>query len=278
MTYGSFFNLFSKFSPLYIEMLKNPVAKISWQEKLRASAIHLGISLCIAALAAFLVFGLWFPYPYRELSGGRELFLLMLGVDVVLGPLLTFVIFNSKKRMRERLLDFSIIGALQLTALGYGLWTVYESRPVHLVFEHQRMVAVAASDLEPALLVKALLQYQSLPVSGPTLLSIRTYKDENEKSESELMTMMGVPPAAQPELWQPYSTAQTELLKAVLPIETLRTRFSSKKELIDQSITATGKSADQLGYLPLQGRNSIWTVLIDTTSAQPVGFIPLDPS
>ena len=29
------------------------------------------------------MFGLWFPYPYGELAGGRQLFLLLLGVDVV---------------------------------------------------------------------------------------------------------------------------------------------------------------------------------------------------
>jgi len=36
-----------------------------WHDRLRASAIHLCISLTIAALAALLVFGLWYPYPYR---------------------------------------------------------------------------------------------------------------------------------------------------------------------------------------------------------------------
>ena len=50
-----------------------------WKDKLRAAGIHLGLSLLVAALAAALVFGVWYPYPYREISGGRALFDLCAG-------------------------------------------------------------------------------------------------------------------------------------------------------------------------------------------------------
>ncbi len=75
-------------------------------------------------LAALLVFGLWYPYPFREISGGRELFLLIVGVDVVMGPLITLAVFNPSKSRREKILDFSLIGLLQTGALVYGLWAV----------------------------------------------------------------------------------------------------------------------------------------------------------
>ena len=52
----------------------------------RASGIHLLYSLGVALMAALLVFGLWYPFPYRELAGGRELFLLVISEDVVCGP------------------------------------------------------------------------------------------------------------------------------------------------------------------------------------------------
>lgn len=109
-----------------------------WKDKFRAAGIHLSVSLAVAALAAWLVFGLWYPYPYREISGGRELFMLVTAVDVVLGPLMTLVVYNRTKSRREKLLDFSVIGALQIAALCYGLWTVAQSRPVHMVFGYDR--------------------------------------------------------------------------------------------------------------------------------------------
>ena len=99
--------------------------------RLRASAIHLAISLSVATLAALLVFGWWYPYPYRELSGGRELFALVVAVDVVLGPLITLVIFNVAKTRRHLMMDFTVIGLLQVAALAYGLWTVFVARPVN---------------------------------------------------------------------------------------------------------------------------------------------------
>ena len=123
----------------------------NWQGRIRASGIHLGISLCIVALAAVLVFGVWYPYPYREISGGRALFLLVAGVDVVMGPLITLIIFNRAKPRRELITDITVVGVLQVAALSYGLWSVFVARPVHLVFEYNRMSVVHAVDVDARL-------------------------------------------------------------------------------------------------------------------------------
>ena len=59
----------------------------------------------VAALAAILVFLVWYPGPFRELAGGRGLFVLLTSVDVVLGPLLTFAVFDRTKSRRHLRLD-----------------------------------------------------------------------------------------------------------------------------------------------------------------------------
>ena len=123
-----------------------------WQDRLKASSIHLGISLAIALLAALLVFGLWYPYPYREISGGRELFLILVAVDVILGPLMTLTIFNRSKPWPELRRDLAIVVLLQLAALSYGLWSVFVARPVHLVFEYDRFRVVHAVEVPPEML------------------------------------------------------------------------------------------------------------------------------
>jgi hypothetical protein len=48
-------------------------------------------------VAAALVFGVWYPYPYREISGGRELFLIVVTVDVIWGHCITLAVFNRTK-------------------------------------------------------------------------------------------------------------------------------------------------------------------------------------
>ena len=117
-------------------------ASFDWRSRLRAATIHLGLSAIVAVLAALLVFALWYPWPYGEISGGRELFRLVVAVDVVLGPLITFTIFNRAKPRRELRRDLAVVVLLQLAGLGYGLWTVQLARPVHLVYELDRFRVV----------------------------------------------------------------------------------------------------------------------------------------
>src|ERR1043165_7159180 len=67
----------------------------------RAAVIHLGFSALVGLTTAAIVFGLWFPYPYRDVAGGQYLFMLLVSVDVVCGPLLTMVLFSPLKSRRE---------------------------------------------------------------------------------------------------------------------------------------------------------------------------------
>lgn len=248
----------------------------NYRMRLRASGIHLGISLCIAALAATLVFGLWYPYPYREISGGRELFSLLVAVDVIMGPLITLVIFNRAKPRRELLVDFAVVGLLQLAALTYGLWTVFMARPVHLVFEYSRMSVIHAIDVDASLLVKAPPGLQHLPITGPTTIALRPFKDSAEQMEATMAAFNGIPLAARTDLWQAYTSSAADILKEAKPVGELSTRFPGSAAQVEQAIAATGRSATDLRYLPLLDRKAAWTVLLDSTSAEPLGFLPLD--
>ena len=248
---------------------------LHWKQRLRASIIHLAMSLAVAALAAFLVFGIWYPYPYRELSGGRELFALVMAVDVVIGPLITLVIFNATKTRRHLVMDFAMIGMLQVAALTYGLWTVFNARPVHLVFEYHRMAVVHAVDIEPDTLTQAPSGLQQLPLRGPTLLSLRPLQG-NEAIESVMLATGGISQAAQPHLWQPYEAAREQILQESRPAAQLQERFPSHADAISRAVARTGRPLHALRTLPLLSRKSAWTVLIDAQSAQPVGFVALD--
>jgi hypothetical protein len=121
---------------------------------MRASCIHFSFSLLVASICAAVVFGLWYPYPYRELSGGLELFLLIILVDVVCGPLLTAVMFNPVKPRKELACDLIIVAIIQLAALGYGVYTLALARPVYIVFEVDRFNVISAIDVDDDALAK----------------------------------------------------------------------------------------------------------------------------
>lgn len=248
-----------------------------WRDRLQASAIHLGLSLCLATLAAVLVFGIWYPYPYREISGGRELFILVVTVDVILGPLVTLVVFNRGKSASVLLRDLAFIGFLQLAALAYGLWTVAMARPVHMVFEYDRFRVVHAVDIDSERLAQTPTDVVAMPITGPTLLSLRPFKNEKERMEATLAALQGSELGARPDLWQTYAKGVPEILKEAKPAAALRARFPAKAVAIDHVLADAGRSTDGVAYLPLVGRNQFWTVFLDATSAQVVAAMPLDP-
>lgn len=250
-----------------------------WKARLNAAGIHLGISLTLAALAALLVFFVWYPYPYREISGGRSLFLLVITVDVIMGPLLTLAIFSAGKSLRALRFDLAIIGVLQLSALAYGLWTVAVARPVHLVFEINRFLVVHAIDVPPDLLKNASPAFRELPLTGPTLLSVRAFKDNVEKSDVTMAALGGVAVGARPDLWQSYGSGKSQVLQVARPLAELKTRFPARVGEIDMAVNsavAAGRTAPPVAYVPMISRSTFWTVLVDASTSEVIAFVPID--
>lgn len=258
------------------DFLKHHTAMARWKDRFKAAGIHLGISLCIAALAAALVFLAWYPYPYSEISGGRELFLILMTVDVILGPLITLAVFNRAKPRSELRRDLAIVGLIQLAALGYGMWTVFVARPVHLVFEVDRFRVVHAVDVPSDLMDKVPAGIAALPLFGPTLLSVRTFRDRNEEMDATLAALKGIALSARPDLWQSYEAGRSEILRAAKPAGQLKTRFAAQAAEIDAVLARAGRKPESVAYLPLVSRKSFWTVFVDLVTADVVGFMPLD--
>ncbi|MEK9951968.1 MAG: TfpX/TfpZ family type IV pilin accessory protein [Curvibacter sp.] len=249
---------------------------LNWRDTLRASGLHLGISLCIAVAVAWLVFALWYPYPYGEISGGRELFLILMTVDVILGPLITLAIFNRNKPRRELVRDLGFVALIQLVALFYGLWTVCVARPVHLVFEFDRFRVIHAVDVPEEMLSQAPYQVNAMPLKGPTLRAVRPFRDAGEESSATLMALQGLSLSARPDLWESYEQARHRVLAAAKPAADHRRRFPQQAVEIDAAISRTGRAETELRYLPLVAPKSFWTVLLDAQSAEIRGYLLLD--
>ena len=248
----------------------------AWRDRLRAGSIHFCISAFIAAVAALFVFFIWYPAPYREISGGRELFFILITVDILLGPLITLSIFSRAKPWPVLRRDLACVGLVQLVALGYGMWTVFVARPVHLVFEYDRFRVVHAIEIPAETLVQAPPGLRTLPFFGPTVLALRPFRDADENFKSTLTALEGLPLSARPELWQPYPDARARVLESARPAALLKKRFPDRAVEIDRAIERTGQAPDAILYLPLASRKAFWTVLLDASTTEVIGFLPLD--
>jgi hypothetical protein len=252
-------------------------SRFDWRARARAAGIHFCLSLAVAGLAALLVFALWYPYPYREISGGRELFLIVVAVDVVLGPLITFLIFNLAKGWPHLRRDLAVVGLLQLAGLGYGLWTVHLARPVHLVFELDRFRVVHAVDVPVDLMDQVPPGIEAMPLTGPTPLAVRPFRNEKENFDATMVALRGIPLGARPDLWQPYEAARPAILQAARPAAALKARFPDQAQAIDAALQRGNRSAAGAVYLPVVARKATaWTVLLDAGTADIIGYLPLD--
>jgi len=236
--------------------------------------VHLLLSAVVAGLCAALVLGVWYPTPYREIAGGRDLFLLIVSVDLVLGPLITFAIFDRRKPWRELRRDLAIVGLLQLAGLGFGMHTVWQARPVYLVFEVDRFKVVRAIDIDDADLPQAIPSLQTLPRFGPGIIMARPPALQGEVLASIESAMAGRDINTQPKTWHPYEEAKASVLKRLKPLKALRDAEPARAAEVDAAVRDTGLPLEKLGYLPLIARRDHWIVLVDNESARVVGYLP----
>jgi hypothetical protein len=240
--------------------------------------LHLGVSAVVAALAALLVFVLWYPTPFREISGGRELFFIVMAVDVVLGPLITFAVFDRRKRRAELVRDLAVVALLQLAALVYGLYTVALARPAVMALEGNRLRVVRAIDLDANVLTVAPKGLQSLSLTGPLFVATRRPTDA-ERLESIERGLAGQDIGMRPDFWLPEAQAGAAYASAAMPIERLRKLKAGRVAELDAAITgAVGaeQAGGNLGYLPILARRSDWSALVDPSSGRIVGYVPFE--
>ena len=246
------------------------------RHRLRAAGVHLIISALLGGIVGIVVLGLWFPYPYREVSGGRELLTLLVSVDVVLGPLITMLVFDRRKPRRSLFRDLTFVAVVQLAALAYGVWSAYQARPVHLVFDGDRFVVVHAAEVATDRLMSAPTTLKELPLSGPTPVALRPFASPAERSEALLLEVQGLPLVARPEFWSEYPPAKQQVLDAAGKVAALRSRFPSQVSEIDRILSERNLEPNTALYLPMVARRSFLTVILDPRNADPVGFLLLD--
>ncbi len=118
------------------------------KDRLIASGIHLGISLLVAGLILVFLFAVWFPTPLMGLGALQGVQIILL-VDLVIGPLLTLIVFKRGKK--TLVMDLSIIALLQIIALGYGLKTVYGQTPAYMVLTYEGFYVVSRHEVDTLL-------------------------------------------------------------------------------------------------------------------------------
>jgi hypothetical protein len=227
----------------------------------KATVVHFGIGLAVASLLAWLVFSIWYPFPYSELAGGKELFILVMAVDIVCGPLLTFVLFSPTKPKEELLSDITLIVVIQLVALFYGIWNVWQVRPLFLVQEADRFNIISAANIDTKDLELLTADLQPRLLYGPTKVSLRNMTSTEQEKLNTQIKSGGKDASELPVFYQSYQGNNAyqnghELRDLLITHPQHKSRITS---LIKKS-DANDKS--KMRYLYIVGRN-YWVLILN---------------
>jgi len=242
-----------------------------WQ----AAPIHMGVSLVLAAVVVGLMLFFWYPQPFFLAAGGVTLLVLLVGVDVILGPLMTFIVYDPRKEGLKY--DLFVIAVLQVAALAYGGWIMFDARPVYVAFAGDRFELVEANAIEPSDHAKASAAFREMPLSGPMVVGTRLPMNEADRNVLRGAAMVGGSIGVFPQYYVPYAVIAADVPSKARPLSSLRSKHPEAAPAIDSIIATTGKPENKLRYLPLQARHGDMVVALDASNGAVVGVIPVDP-
>ncbi|MFK7955782.1 MAG: TfpX/TfpZ family type IV pilin accessory protein [Lysobacterales bacterium] len=242
----------------------------------KAAGIHLVISIIVAIGAMILMVGVMYPWEFFTVSGGHKLLAIMLFVDIVIGPLLTLVVFKTGKKSLK--MDLTVIALLQVAALVYGMWNVVQARPVFLVHVGDRFYLVRATEITPEELAKGKEpRFRRLSWTGPTLAVALQPKNVDRQGDLIASALGGRDFDQYPETYADYKENAATVLDRVLNTEEVLAKLPEETQAIKRYLESNNLESSQTRIIPLKVGVTYLSALVDAQSAEILKIFPVDP-
>ena len=242
------------------------------KHKIKASLTHLMISIGVVGAILTFVFLYWYPGMLAEVSGLTQIVLIMIGIDLALGPLLTFVIFKPKKP--KLAFDLTMIGLFQVIALSYAIFTIYEGHPLYIAYATDRFVVVTANEVDPNEATHE--EFKKSKLTGPSLVFAKKPDDLIEAEKILFSVLEGAPDIdKRPKLYEPIEENLDAVFSRSIDTKKLLAHKDTKKEFM-KFIDKYGEEQNFV-FLPLtgQGKDVIWA--LSKKTGKPVDIININP-
>jgi hypothetical protein len=241
----------------------------------RASGLHLLISAAIAATVLAIMLAIWFPGPLFTAGGGNDLLLILVSVDVTIGPLITLAVYRQGKRGMT--FDLVVIAVLQLSAFAYGMRIVYLARPAFIVFAQDQFQVSEVVDIGSGEFAKAkFAQFSHPPLGGPLLVYAEIPTDPKERSEITLEALAGKDVEVLPKLFRPYPEHAQDVLKQAWTLAKMRKSEPAAAKIVDPYMADSGLKEADVRYVRLRARQGWVAVLIDAKTAMPLKMLMVE--
>lgn len=243
------------------------MSKITLKERGKAFIGHLIFSIILLCLALYLLYFVWYPSPLVSAMGVMQIYLLVLGIDLILGPLLTAVVYKHNKKVFLR--DLTIIIILQLTAFFYGLYTIERGRPAFAVFVVDDIELVSpisvktqnlSQDIDYNLLSKPL--WIGAPFSDDPVLNKKQKQEEIVDGNTMVFRT---------EYYRPLQQYSIKVVQKMHQIEQLE-----KFNTVEQVKTQLADYPNAAGWLPVKAPQVDMVALYDK-HGYPLAIVNLRP-
>ncbi len=235
----------------------------------RAAGLHFLICVIVGVVLLGLSWFVWYPAPMLMAIGGLEIFLLVVGIDVILGPLLTLVVFKSGKKSLK--FDLAVIAVLQVSAMFYGMSSLLEARPAYVAALGDLFQVVQATEVTDENLSKA---NTSLPWWGPKWVGTKEVVDEEWQSGVQAVESVGGGKGHFPQLHIPYELMQDRVIAKALPIGELKKRNPGQEKEIDRWLKSHDYDEQSAKFQPIKISAETFAVVLDAKSGSVVGIAP----
>ncbi|MNE13441.1 hypothetical protein D3C80_1062740 [compost metagenome] len=239
-------------------------------KRLKFFLSHLMISFLIGLLVVGLVFFIWYPAPLAQAVGVTQIFLMVLAIDVIIGPVLGLLVYKEGKKSLK--FDLTVIIFLQLTALCYGVYSIEQGRPAWLVYNVDRFELVRKNEIVDQNINQVQPQFQQPSWLKSQFVATEFAKDANRRSDDMFAEVLGgISIAQRPERYVELNKAKKRMQQREQKLELLH-QYNNKTDV--EKILA--KYPQATAFLPMKASAVDMTVLIDQ-KANVVKIVDLRP-
>lgn len=230
-----------------------------------ASALHLAISLLIGLAFVALTRWVWYPGPLFDVSGAVGLLTILIPADIVLGPLLTLLVFKSGKPSLK--FDLTVIALVQTAALFYGAWTIAEARPAYVVFFGNQLKVVRSTDV-------AEQSPWSTPLAGPGWVGILA----GGALDAELADLMAGLEGKKPlqfdeQQYLQWPKVEPAFIAALRTVDELKP--SAVADAVAAELDAIGLKREAVRVMPVTVREQRMTAVFSVATNEFLAIVPV---
>ena len=243
-----------------------------WQ----ALLIHLGVCAALYVVLLYLIVFHWYPQPYFAADGGWLGVQIITGVDLVLGPLLTFLVYRRGKRGLK--FDLALIAVVQTAALVWGTWLVYDQRTAAVVYSSGRFQTLNSDQVVDS--GERGVQVVSEATTRPPYIFVRMPTDKMERIKiTSRAANSGVPLSMLGDRYELLdSENRMEILASALDIERLVEGNAEDRAELDAFLAKHGGGSDDYAFVTLSCRYRFHLLALNRKDGAVVDALDIRPT